>query len=75
MVQWAKVIFRTIKVFILFTGCTILFYYALIWFNEEYQEFHRYDEPSGAAVKVNSNVKTEDYTWKERLFLFYQNGE
>ena len=27
---------KTLKVFILFTGCTILFYYAIMWLNEEY---------------------------------------
>ncbi|WP_445492092.1 YqzK family protein [Niallia sp. 03133] len=75
MVQWTKMVFRTIKVFLLFTGCTILFYYALIWFNEEYQDLHRYDEPSGAAVKVNSAVSKEDSSWKDRILLFYLNGE
>jgi hypothetical protein len=75
MVQWSKMVFRTIKVFLLFTGCTILFYYALIWFNEEYQDLHRYDEPLGAAVKVNSAAAKEDSSWKDRLLLFYLNGE
>ncbi|MFT8322317.1 MAG: YqzK family protein [Bacillus sp. (in: firmicutes)] len=75
MVQWTKMVFRTIKVFLLFTGCTILFYYAIIWFNEEYQDLHRYDEPSGAAVKVNSTVAKEEYSWKDRILLFYLNGE
>lgn len=75
MPQWSKLLLRTFKVFLLFTGCTIVFYYTLIWFNEEYQEFHRYDEPTGSAIKVNSNLNTDEYTWKERIFLFYLNGE
>ncbi|PKG21886.1 YqzK family protein [Niallia nealsonii] len=76
MVQWSKMVFRTIKVFLLFTGCTIVFYYALLWFNEEYQELHRYDEPEGTAVKVNSSVgNEEDLSWKDRIVLFYLNGE
>ncbi len=75
MLQWSKVVFRTVKVFLLFVGCTVLFYYALIWFNEEYQDFHRYDEPSGAAVKVSGDGRSEEFSWKERIFLFYLNGE
>ncbi|MCY9387851.1 YqzK family protein, partial [Bacillus haynesii] len=34
-----------IKVFVLFTGFTVLFYYAMIWINSEYENYHRYDKP------------------------------
>ena len=50
-----KIILHTLKVFILFTGCTILFYYGMMWVNEEYQSYHRYDEPEGTALKVSSS--------------------
>lgn len=36
-----------IKVFVLFTGFTVLFYYAMIWINSEYENYHRYDKPEG----------------------------
>jgi len=77
MRRWTKAMLNTLKVFLLFTGCTILFYYAIVWFNQEYQQLHRYDEPSGSAVKVNADnsLETEKYSWRDRIFLFYLNGE
>ncbi|WNS74107.1 YqzK family protein [Bacillus sp. DTU_2020_1000418_1_SI_GHA_SEK_038] len=76
MVSWLKIAFQTIKVFVLFTGCTILFYYGIMWLNEEYQDYHRYDEPKGAAVKVSASANnSESSNWLDRLILFYLNGE
>ncbi|HWJ79962.1 MAG TPA: YqzK family protein [Niallia sp.] len=77
MIRLTKTVFHTLKVFLIFTGCTILFYYAIVWFNQEYQQMHRYDEPSGAAIKVNGNntEETEKYSWRDRILLFYLNGE
>lgn len=76
MKSWLKIIFQTIKVFVLFTGCTILFYYGIMWLNEEYQDYHRYDEPEGTAVKVSSNGNVDgSSSWFDRLILFYLNGE
>lgn len=75
MRSWMKLVYQTIKVFILFTGCTILFYYGIMWLNDEYQNYHRYDEPKGTAVKVTGNESGEDYSWFHRFILFYYNGE
>ncbi|OIK09485.1 hypothetical protein BIV60_23790 [Bacillus sp. MUM 116] len=75
MVSFFKIAFQTIKVFIIFTGCTILFYYGIMWVGQEYQNYHRYDVPEGAALKVSSEVKNENLTWLNRLILFYLNGE
>lgn len=75
MGSFFKMIFQSIKVFIIFTGCTILFYYGIIWLNEEYQDYHRYDEPEGAAIKVSTMENTEDLSVLDRLILFYLNGE
>lgn len=75
MKQWLKMMIDTIKVFILFTGCTILFYYGIIWVNEEYQNYHRYDEPNGTAIKVASMAKNNGTSFLERLKFFYQYGE
>ncbi len=74
--KYIKLILETLKVFIIFTGCTILFYYAIMWISEEYQNHQKYDEPEGQAVKVVSNhVENDQHNWFERLVLFYLNGE
>ncbi|MCU9613769.1 YqzK family protein [Caldibacillus lycopersici] len=70
-----KLIFKTLKVFLLFTGCTILFYYAIMWVTQEYQDYHRYDEPDGKAISVVSDGANENYHWYNRLLLFYLDGE
>ncbi|MGG1399574.1 YqzK family protein [Bacillus salipaludis] len=75
MVSFIKVALQTIKVFIIFTGCTILFYYGIMWVSQEYQSYHRYDAPEGAALKVSSEVKDDNPGWLNRLILFYLNGE
>jgi hypothetical protein len=75
MVSFFKVAFQTLKVFIIFTGCTILFYYGIMWVSEEYQNYHRYDEPEGSALKVSNAVKEDSSSVIDRLMLFYLNGE
>jgi hypothetical protein len=70
-----QIIMQTLKVFIIFTGCTILFYYGIMWVNEEYQAYHRYDRPEGEALKVSNAVKEEGSSLLDRLKLFYLNGE
>ncbi|MBJ4002407.1 YqzK family protein, partial [Salmonella enterica subsp. enterica serovar Goldcoast] len=62
-----------IKVFVLFTGFTVLFYYAMIWINSEYENYHRYDKPEGAALKVASMEEDEQGSWFNRLIFFYLN--
>ena len=74
MNSWKKILFQMLKVFLLFTGCTILFYYSIVWINEEYENYHRYDEPEGSAVKVSTTEQQTD-TWFERLLFFYRDGE
>jgi len=75
MISFIKVALQTVKVFVLFTGCTILFYYGIMWVSEEYQNYHRYDEPEGSALKVSNAVNEESSSWLDRLMLFYLNGE
>lgn len=70
-----KVLFGTIRLFILFIGCTILFYYGIMWINQEYENYKRYDEPEGRAIKAFSSMESEEYDWLSRLLLFYRNGE
>ncbi|WML53955.1 YqzK family protein [Neobacillus sp. PS3-12] len=75
MFSFFKIIMHTLKVFLLFTGCTILFYYGMMFVNEEYQNYHRYDEPKGSALKVSSSSQDEGTNLFDRLVLFYLNGE
>jgi hypothetical protein len=75
MLSFFKIVLHTLKVFLLFTGCTILFYYGMMFVNEEYQNYHRYDEPKGAALKVSSSSQSEGQSLFDRLVLFYLNGE
>lgn len=75
MKRKAKIIYDTFKVFILFTGCTLLFYYGIIWINQEYQDYHRYDKPEGSAVKVSAIESGGGNGLLERLLFFYKNGE
>ncbi|WP_078545927.1 YqzK family protein [Litchfieldia alkalitelluris] len=74
MRKMLQMTYDTLKIFILFTGCTILFYYGIMWINQEYENYHRYDEPQGTAVKV-STVVEEEYSWFDRLKFFYHYGE
>ncbi|AGK54780.1 YqzK family protein [Bacillus sp. 1NLA3E] len=75
MKAWFRLFFKSIRVFVLFTGCTVLFYYGMMWVNEEYQNYHRYDEPQGSALKVSASVDSKSMPWLDRLKLFYLNGE
>ena len=75
MKSWTRLVVKTIKVFILFTGCTILFYYGMMWINKEYENYHRYDQPDGAAIKVSGDGISDESGAFERLILFYLNGE
>ena len=75
MKVWLKLVFKSIKVFILFTGCTIFFYYGIMWINEEYQNYHRYEEPQGTAIKVSATADSRSMPFLERLVFFYLNGE
>lgn len=65
---------HTLKVFLLFAGCTILFYYGMMWVSQEYEDYRRYDEPDGTAVKVSSQTNERNGLFA-RLKLFYLNGE
>ena len=69
-----KTVWQMVKVFLLFTGCTILFYYSLVWFNREYEYYHRYDEPKGSSVKVSA-AESAPPSWLDRLIFFYRDGE
>ncbi|MFC0271509.1 YqzK family protein [Metabacillus herbersteinensis] len=75
MMKIVKTMRDIVKVFVLFTGFTVLFYYAIIWVNLEYQDFHRFDQPQGAALKVTNMVNDEGESWINRLMFFYLNGE
>ena len=46
-----------------------------MWLNEEYANYHRYDEPKGAAIKVSAQREEHNSNWFDRFLLFYLNGE
>jgi hypothetical protein len=75
MASFFQMVLQTIKVFVIFTACTILFYYGIMWVGEEYQSYHRYDKPEGTAMKVSKDVMEEGSSLLDRLKLFYLNGE
>jgi len=77
MARWIRSVIQTIKVFLIFVICTLFFYFGLVWMNEEYENYHRYDQPEGKAIKVSSENDDQraSLTFVERLRLFYQIGE
>ncbi len=71
-----SVFLDTFRVFLLFIGCTLLFYYGILWVSQEYQSYHRYDEPMGRAIKVVKMDQPDDRNvFVDRLMLFYHFGE
>ena len=54
--KWANKItfniWKAFKITVIFVGCTCIFYFGLQAMHEEYERFHRYDQPEGPAVKV-----------------------
>jgi len=75
MKQFFHLFFRSVRVFLLFAGCTILFYYGIMWINQEYENYRRYEEPKGTAIKAFQPMGENSDGWKDRLLLFYLNGE
>lgn len=66
-----RVIWDTLKVFIIFVICTFLFYHALKTMHVEYEQIHRYDTPEGPAI----GVFNEESSIIDRLNLFFRLGE
>ncbi|MDQ0205772.1 YqzK family protein [Alkalicoccobacillus murimartini] len=68
---------QTFKVMLLFIGCTLFFYYGILWVSQEYESYYRYDVPEGNAVKVVAEPigDHEDSTILTRLAWFYKLGE
>lgn len=58
-----RILCDVMKVTVIFICCTFLFYFGLRALHQEYEQYHRYDQPEGPAVKVFS----ED---EDRLFDF-----
>lgn len=67
-----RMIWDTVKVFVIFIACTCLFYIGLRYMHSEYEQFHRYDPPEGPSVKV---YDTEGDHIIDRLNLFLRLGE
>ncbi|MCT2537452.1 YqzK family protein [Aquibacillus koreensis] len=72
MKPFLSMIKDTLKIFVIFTACTLLFYFGLRAMHSEYEEFHRYDPPEGKAVKVFNN---SGQSVIDRLSIFFRLGE
>ncbi|OZM57127.1 hypothetical protein CIB95_06560 [Lottiidibacillus patelloidae] len=76
MSQFFNLLYDTIKVFIFFVAFTLLFYYGIVWLNDEYEGYHKYDQPQGGAVKVIGNKQEEVPVFSlKRLYFYYHYGE
>jgi hypothetical protein len=76
MQQFLSLVYETIKVFIFFVGFTLLFYYGIVWLNQEYEGYHRYDKPQGGAVKVMGEEEGSEPVFSlKRLYFYYHYGE
>lgn len=68
-----RMIWDTLKVFIIFIACTFLFYFGLRVMHQEFEQYHRYDPPEGPSVKVFQSET--DTSFMDRLHLFFRLGE
>lgn len=66
-----QLLWDTIKVFVIFITCTVLFYIGLRAMHTEYEQYHRYETPEGPAVKA-VNLENDLI---ERLNVFFRLGE
>lgn len=70
---WLRAMIHAVKVFVIFVLFTSFFYFGLIWVNQEYENFKRYNEPEGKAIKVST--ENGQQSMYDRIKLFYRNGE
>lgn len=73
--KFLSILWNMLKVFLLFVGCTLLFYYSIVWISQEYENFHRYDEPKGRAMKVVKMEEESNVSLLDRLLFYYYFGE
>lgn len=66
-----RYMYNVIKLLILFICCSLLFYFSLKAMHDEYERYHRYDEPEGATMKVF----LEQHELLDYLYLFFRLGE
>ncbi len=72
MISIIKLFVETIKFFIIFILCTVLFYYVIKAVHSEYEKLDRYEYPQGNAVKVFQQEGPDPW---ERLSIFFRLGE
>lgn len=72
MIRWLEYVKEFFKIFVIFVVCTVFFYFGLRLMHEEYNDFHRYEEPDGQAVKV---FEMENMDLIDRLSIFFRLGE
>lgn len=70
-----EAVWNGLKILIVFVACTAMFYYGILFVMAEYQGDHRFDEPEGNAIKVFESDVSQQPTFQERLWHFWQRGE
>lgn len=66
-----RYLFDLSKLIVMFICFTLLFYFGLRAIHEEYERYHRYDQPEGPAVKVFS----EEDRFIDYIYLLFRLGE
>lgn len=66
-----RLVLDSARMFVIFVLCTFLFYFGLQLMQAEYKEMHRYDPPSGPAVKVSQSPQGI----VERIQLLFNQGD
>ncbi|WKB37088.1 DUF4227 family protein [Terrilactibacillus sp. S3-3] len=81
MSAFIKGCLEALKVLAIFLMFTILFYLGLKWLDQNYESYHKYDEPNGRAIKVFQSInmnRNDDGNMqgvRQRLVDFFRNGE
>ncbi|SDI30439.1 DUF4227 family protein [Natribacillus halophilus] len=70
-----RTIWNGLKIFIVFAGCTAMFYYGILFVIDEYQGDERFEEPEGNAIKVFDRESEDDFSFRERLWYLWTRGE
>ncbi|MBB6448967.1 hypothetical protein HNR44_000916 [Geomicrobium halophilum] len=64
-----------LKIFLVFACCTGLFYYGILFIIDEYQGDERFEEPEGNAIKVFDQESDSEFSFRDRLWYLWQQGE
>lgn len=83
MREYMRTTLRVWKILMFFIVLTATFYFGLTWMDRYQENFHRYDEPGGGAVKVSRQQTADGREYAEsgvwnfwpRIIEFLRDGE